>query len=178
MSKPTRPKVSNSELRAVLDRVGPHIENFNENLDLISNDIKSIEQYLATSGIRQRASVSIACTDRFPDGEAPDALDNYSGSLYRIEDSIEWAPDKGERWRVMYVQSRQSSYFELCERIAIVWPSFNGPCDELERKPLIETSAAIRLQAHKKLSKLVDAVGKLVEFQPMGDPFADDDIPF
>ena len=178
MTGPTRPKVSDPELRAALDQFGPHIENYNANLDVISKDIKSIEQYLADSGIRQRASVSIGHSDSFPEGEAPDELDNYSGPIYRTEDSIEWAPDKGDRWRLMYLQSCQSGFLELCERIAIVGPSFNGPLEEVERKPLIEASAAIRLKAHKKLSKLVNAVGKLVEFEPIAKPLTDDDIPF
>jgi hypothetical protein len=178
MSRPARPEVSDAELRAALDRVGPHIENYHENLDLISKDIKSIEQYLTDSGLRHRASVTIDHSDSFPEGEAPDELDNYSGPLYRDEELIEWGADKGERWRVMYVKTRQSGYLELCERIAIVGPSFNGPCDEVERKPLIETSAVVRLKAHKKLSKLVTAVGKLVEFQPIDAPLSDDDIPF
>lgn len=178
MTRPPRPEVSDPKLRAALDDVGPHIENYNENLDLISKDIKSIEQYLTSSGVRHRANVTIDHADSFPDDEAPDEMDNYSGPLYRNEESIEWSADKGDRWRIMYVKSRQSGYLELCERIAIVGPSFNGPSEELERKPLIETSAAIRLKAHKKLAKLVETVGKLVEFQPMVEPLTDDDIPF
>lgn len=178
MTKPTRPTVSDQELRAALDEFGPHIENFNANLDLISRDIKSVEQYLADSGIRQRASVSVGYSDSFPDDEVPDALGNYAGPLYRTRDSIEWAPDKGDRWRVMYVQTCQSGYLELCERIAMVGPSFNGPTEQLERKPLIEASAAIRLAAHKNLARLVKTVGKLVEFEPMVEPLSDDDIAF
>jgi hypothetical protein len=34
---------------------------------------------------------------------------------------------------------------------------------EIEHKPLIETSAAIRIKAYKKLPELVEAVGKSVE---------------
>jgi len=178
MSQTNRPEVSDPQLQATLDRVGPYIENYNENLDLISKDIKSIEQYLSTSGIRQRALIEVEHTDSFPEGETPDELDNYSGDLYRTEECIEWAPDKADRWRLMYVRNRRCGFLELCERIAIVGPSFNGPSDELERKPLIETSAATRLKAHKKLSVLVEAVGKLVEFQPMAETITDDDIPF
>jgi hypothetical protein len=59
MSRVTRPEVSNAELRAALDRVGPHIENYNENLDLISNDIRAIEQYLTASGVRHCAAAKI-----------------------------------------------------------------------------------------------------------------------
>jgi hypothetical protein len=174
MSQLDRPEVSNPELRAALDRVGPHIENYIENLDRISKDIKSVEQYLASSGVNQTAHMTVDRVDSFPDGERPDEMDNYSGPLHRTEESIEWSVDKGDRWRIMYVKSRQSGYLELSERIAIVGPSFNGACEELERKPLIETPAATRMKAHKNLSKLIDAVGKLVEFQPL----TDDDIPF
>jgi hypothetical protein len=174
VTKPTRPNVADPVLRAALDEFGPHIENFNANLDVISKDIKAIEEYLANSGIRQRAAVSIGHSDSFPEGEAPDALDNYSGSLLRTEDSIEWSPDHADRWRITYVQSRQDGWLELCENIAIVGPSFNGAIEEIARKPLIETSAAIRLQAHKKLSELVKAVGKLVRFEPIIEPLGDD----
>jgi hypothetical protein len=42
MSQPVRPEVSDPKLRAVLDRVGPNIENYHVNLDAISNNIRAI----------------------------------------------------------------------------------------------------------------------------------------
>jgi hypothetical protein len=57
MTRPTRPEVSNTELRATLEQVGEHIENYTANLDEMSKDIKLIEQYLVDSGIRLEASV-------------------------------------------------------------------------------------------------------------------------
>lgn len=47
MSQPVRPEVSDPKLRAVLDRVGPNIENYHVNLDAISNNIRAIEGYLS-----------------------------------------------------------------------------------------------------------------------------------
>jgi len=178
MTRPNRPDVSDPKLHDALDNVGSHIENYNQNLDLISKDIKSIEQYLSNSGIRHWVSVTFDRWDSFPEDNEPVDADNYSGPLYRKRETIQWAADNGDRWRLMYVKTRQAGHIELMDCIAMVGPSFGGATDVLERKPLIETPAAIRLKAHRKLAELVETVGRLVEYEPMVQPLTDDDIPF
>lgn len=179
MTRPSRPDVSDPDLRAALDRVGPHIENYQQNLDLISKDIKAIEHYLTTSGVRLREGVKIGYTEKFVDGDY-DVMGNYSGGITRDVERIEWAPadDRGDRWRLMYTVYRRYGQVEICERIAMFGPTFKDETDELERKPLIETSVEVRLRAHKILAKLVSQVAALVEVQPIVEPITDDDIPF
>jgi hypothetical protein len=179
MSQPVRPKVSDPKLKSALDRVGPEIENYHANLDAISNDIKSIEQYLTASGVRMAARVRIGGTNgALTDGDI-DVMGNYSGGIYEDAESIEWAPVNGDddRWRLMWVLVRNHGELELCENIAIAGPTYNGPSERLERKPLIETSVAVRLRAHKHLAALVEEVGKMVEVRPLAVKEADE-IPF
>jgi hypothetical protein len=177
MSRPTRPEVSDGALRAALDRVGPHIENYNATLDAISKDIKAVEQYLLSSGVRLNAYVEIGRNKGFPEGEGWDGSDNYSGPIYCDVENIEWAPsdDSGERWRIMYAKFRWHGEMEIYERIVFHESTFNGPNETLEWKPLIETPVAIRLQGHKHLAELVTNVGKLVEVRPFIETT---DIPF
>ena len=188
MTQPTRPDVSDPALRAALERVGPHIENYRQRLDLISNDIKAIEEYLTASGVRLSESVDIGYTETFTDGD----YDNCSGGrIARDAERIEWGPidELGDRWRLLYVLVRRhgevegvtaSSYapIAISERVAVFGPTFKGGAEILERKPLIETSIAVRLKAHKNLAKLVSKLGTLVEVQPIVVPTTGDDIPW
>jgi hypothetical protein len=191
MTRPTRPNVSDPDLRAALERVGPHIENYQQNLDLISTDIKAIERYLTVSGVRLSEGVNIGYTETFTDGD-DDATGNYSRGIARDVERIEWGPvdEHGDRWRLLYAIVRRlgeveegvtPSYapIDLRERIATVFgPTFTGGAEYLERKPLIETPVAVRLKAHKNLAKLVSKLGTLVEAQPLIVPITLDDIPW
>jgi hypothetical protein len=176
MTRPTRPAVSDPDLRAALERVGPHIENYQQHLDLISEDIKAIEQYLTVSGVRLSEGVDIGYTETFADG-AYDVASNRSGSFARDVERIEWGPldEHWDRWRLLYVVERRqveeegvaASYtpIAISERIAVFEPTFKGGVEGRERKPLIETAVAVRLKAHKHLAKLVSKLGTLVEVE-------------
>ena len=168
MPRIPRPEVSSPELRSALDRVGSHIENYNENLDRLSKDILSIEQYLTASGVRETAYVKVGYSEEFTDGEY-DVLRNYSGGIARDVENIEWGPVSDEpraRWRLMFHRFRRLGSVDICEGIAIAGPTFADGGTRLEYKPLIETPAGIRLNAHKHLGKLVERIGQSVEFTP------------
>lgn len=191
MTRPTRPDVSDPDLRAALEQVGPHLEKYQQNLDLISKDIKAIEQYLTVSGVRLSEGVNIGYTETFTDGD-DDATGNYSRGIARDVERIEWGPvdEHGHRWRLLYAIVRRlgeveegvtPSYapIDISERIrAVFGPTFKGGAEYLERKPLIETSVGVRLKAHKNLAKLVSKLGKLVEAEPLIVPITLDDIPW
>src|SRR5262245_24437838 len=190
MTNPIRPNVSDPDLRAALERVRPHLEKYQQNLDLISKDIKAIEQYLTVSGVRLSEGVNIGYTETFTDGD-DDAAGNYSRGIARDVERIEWGPvdEHGHRWRLLYAIVRRRGEVEegvtpsyapidISERIATVFgPTFKGGAEYLERKPLIETSVGVRLKAHKNLAKLVSKLGKLVEAEPLIVPITLDDIP-
>ena len=160
MPRLTRPQVTDPELRAALDRVGPHIENFNENLDHISNDIRAIEQYLTSSGVRLYASVRIGWTEEFTDGDY-DVLKNYSGGIDRDEQQIVWAPADGEcdRWRLTYRTVRRHGEIEIVERIAIAGPTFTGDPEVLENRPLIKPGEN-EASGTQVFGELVEKVGR------------------
>ena len=170
MPRITRPEVSSPELRAALDRVGSHIENYNENLDRLSNDIRAIEQYLTASGVRQWAYVTIGqVEDELTDGDLDEA-GFYSGGIARNVENIEWGPvngEEGSRWRVVYHKFRVLGRVDICDQVLLTGPAFTPGGTTIERKPLIETPASTRLQAHKSLATLVERIGQLVEFTPM-----------
>lgn len=158
MSPLNRPTVSSRELRAALETAGPHIENFNENLDAMSSDIRAIEKYFTDSGIRIRATVE--CGTYKPDPGV------------RVEEQLEWGPveESDGPWRLLYVEVRA----ELNEEIS----EFNAP-EEILRKPLIETPVETRISAYPSLPKLVSCLGQLVTVKRTPTPtITDDDIPF
>jgi hypothetical protein len=167
MTRPTRPEVSDPDLRTTLERVGSYIENYTANLDAISNDIKAMEKYLAESGIRLRASVPVK----------PPVIETGDFECFKIDERLEWAPEDDDipfetgnsRWRIMYHLNRAPGRFDEDRFIA------NGDdAETIERRPLIETSIAIRLKTHRHLAALVHQIGKTVEVWPK--PY--DDIPF
>ena len=82
MTRPTRPEVSDPKLRTALDRVGPHIENYRQNLDLISRDIKAVEEYLTTSGVRMVARVQFGTRGYSPSPKS-DVTGDYPGAWYK-----------------------------------------------------------------------------------------------
>lgn len=173
MTKPSRPEVSDPQLRAALDAVGEHIENYTENLDFVSKDIKGVEQYLSASGIRTGAHVKLGHTEEFTDGDY-DMLRNYSGGIHRDVENIEWAPadEREERWRLMYVKFRRFGEVEICEGIAIAGPTYTGFTETLDRRPLIEAPLEVRLQGHRLLPRLVREIASRVEvrrFDPTSD---------
>ena len=178
MTRPSRPEVSDRELRDALDLVGSHIENYNSNLDAISKDIKAIEGYLTDSGVRVNEYVRIGYTEEFTDGDY-DAGRNYAGGIQRDVENIEWGPVDGDgsRWRLMYCKFRRFGQIDICEGVALAGPTYAGASQYLESKPLIETSVAIRLRAHQQLPKLLEKIAKAVEVRPMVLPISDDDIP-
>lgn len=164
MTKPSRPDVSDPHLRAALDGFGEHIENYTENLDLVSKDIKGIEQYLTTSGVRIGAGVKIGHTEEFTDGDY-DIFRNYSGGVARDVERIDWAPldEREERWRLMYVKYRRFGQVEISEGIALAGPTFTDFPETLDRRPLIEAPVEVRLRGHRVLPQLVREISSLVE---------------
>lgn len=177
MSK-IRPEVGDPSLRAALAEVGPHIENYQQNLDTISRDIKAVEQYLSSSGVRVSAFVNLGYSEMLPDGEKEDVMGNYSGPVLRDVERLEWGPiDGGDRWRLNYFKFRRFGEMELVEKIAI-FKTYQGDALLIERKPLIETPVEIRIRCHKELSALVRAVAKAVEVLPIDPMVTDADIPF
>jgi hypothetical protein len=170
VTKPTRPTVSEPALQQALSAVGPHIENYHENLDAVSNDIRNIERYLADSGIRVSARIRIGGSGTRTVGPI-DVLQNYSGEIYEDDEYLEWGPisEQENKWRVLWRKTRCHGELELCEGIAIAGPTFNGASEVLDSRPLIETTVATRLAAHKHLAALVREVGKQVEIRPIGE---------
>lgn len=176
MAKPTRPAVSDPALQEALSAVGPNIENYHQNLDAVSNDIRNIERYLVDSGIRLSACIRIGGSGART-VEPIDVLQNYSGEIYEDDEYLEWGlvSEQENKWRVLWRKTRCHGELELCEGIAIAGPTFNGPSEVLDCRPLIETTVAIRLAAHKHLAALVREVGKQVEIRPVGEQ---EEIPF
>ncbi|HWB15892.1 MAG TPA: hypothetical protein VG538_05745 [Vicinamibacterales bacterium] len=177
---PVRPKVSDPALQTAIDEAGPNIENYYTNLDGVSADIKSVEQYLTSSGIRIPAEVHLPGKGIELEGEI-DVLENYSGRIWQDEEAIQWTADPKniDRWRLLWTKRRKWGELELCERVAIAGPTFNGPVEPLEDKPLLETPVDVRLRAHKQLGELIRVVSKSVEIQPHETSWAEsDDIPF
>jgi hypothetical protein len=181
VAKPARPDVSDPALKQALDAAGPAIEEYHANLDLISRDIKAVEQYLISSGIRIPTKVRVTGTGFQISPEEPFDSEFFSGEIFEDDDYLEWCPitDDSDRWRLMYRQVRHYGHLELCDGIAVQGPSLDGRSEEIAFSPFIETPVAVRLRVHRGLPELVAQVGKQVSVRPLDTkPLSDEDIPF
>jgi hypothetical protein len=178
---PTRPDVSDPALKAALESAGPAIEDYHTNLDAISRDIKSVEEYLSRSGIRVPIKVRVYGSGFAIASDEPFNSNWFSGEIYEDDDYLEWSPisEGSDRWRIMHHQVRHFGSMEIHDGIALEEPSLDGRSEELAFTPLIETPVAVRLRVHRGLANLVEEIGKQVQVRPLTQPtLTDDEIPF
>jgi hypothetical protein len=167
---PSRPTFSDPELQKTLEHVAPRIDTFQASLDALSEDIKSLEKYLDASSVRMEFARIFDGSSVITD-EPEDVMGNYSGGIHQDSESVEWAADKTSgRWRLLYKRERAHGELELCENIAICGPTFNGPTEVLELKPLIETPLTVRLRARKVLPMLLEDVAVAFPMEPLKVP--------
>jgi hypothetical protein len=175
------PAFSSPELQKAINDVRPVLEGADEARNRVSNDIKSLEQYLQDLGLK--------CSFRYTLGKGfvPEN-DQYvqhfleeSGSADGAvkEEALVWGPDCNGNSRLLYELSRWNG----C--LAIDIPG--GPLfwDEAtlsrDAKPLIETKFDIRKRMYNRLSDFVKALAAEFSIEcelPVDSKTSQDDIPF
>ena len=163
MTTPLRPTVSDPALQATLDECGPNIENYHANLDNISNDIKAVEQYFASSGVRVERGIAFAFGPIIHD-------DTYS-PLSQVIELLRWAPDpkNPDRWRLLWTRVNVRPPDMPDEKELFVSArdaTFQGRAEILDDKPLLETPLNVRHAAHAYLSELVRELSGAVAPRP------------
>ncbi|MEM7204698.1 MAG: hypothetical protein AAF628_30855 [Planctomycetota bacterium] len=162
-------------LQQTMARCGPVIEGYEGRLDAASADITQLEAYLGTyvqECLVHELSGGIASCPELDQQQG--LIGGFSGGEY-ITGEFEYLVFQRERgrWRLMYVRSRAEGHLAM-----------GGPdpvwCVEqkLERRPLIETKADVRLRAVKVLPAFLEAVAQALGMEPNTNTVDYGDIPF
>lgn len=145
---------SDERLRRAVDETKSAIGDRNQNLDRISEDIKQLERYLESCGVRERIEVHLAGGPTVL-GEAWEVQETGEGAAEDVSEFTTWEKIANQdRWRIMYLKSRRKGWF--C--VDAGGFSFEGIPQVLDHRPLIETPAIIRLRASEVLPDLVKAI--------------------
>jgi hypothetical protein len=161
------PPINNPTLRDAVAEASQRVNSYTDTLDTISADIRNIEKWFDSSGVRLKMQVTldkseVSCLPHgtiVMDWDAPEVTDNS-----QTVETVEWAPMADGRWRLLY---REAFHEWTCLELYAV----NGDRKITDRqcRPLIETPASVRLRVLPALAELVQAVAaKLPEKDAIG----------
>lgn len=183
MSHRNIPSFSSRELQKAVTEERTALEGSDEARNRVSNDIKALEAYLQSLGLKVpfRHGLGKAFVD--PGGkdgqQLAASLEEYGGSACTIEEEVlAWAPNDRGRFRLLYELVRWEGHIDV--------DIPGGPlfCDEStvqrDAKPLIETKFEVRNRMYTYLPDFVRALSShLTVGQPDTLPeLVPDDIPF
>ena len=138
-------------LQQALEVATPHIEGFSANLDAMSEDIKTLEDYLNDKQVRVVIEHEFATYGRERHGE---------GVTQESEHLV--FGNSGNRWRVFYKRIRMRGSYHMEMESCIQW--FRA--DFLETRPLIEAKTEVRVRAHKALPDFLKKVARHFAIDP------------
>lgn len=149
------PEVRHPSLKHSVARTAQKIEGFTVTLDGISQDIKAIEKWLQDCQVRVEVEAvyytSPLQTDR------PEDLDSRGVPVVRVMRALAWAetPD-AKAWRLQFREyvARGAMSLENGE--------FLNPPELVQSRPLIETPAAVRMQAVEGIGMLLEKIAEVV----------------
>ena len=144
------PSFNSPALTGAVEETAAQVQGFTQNLDKMSADIKKLEEYYLTSGIRVVVEAPIST------GES-------------VLWTNEWGltPEEHDRWRIVYLRQACTWHPEYETYVA------DGEIEEY--RPLIEIPVAVRLRAYRALPDLVREIGQQVTVHPLE---AIPDLPF
>lgn len=127
-------------------------------LDVVSDDIRELEQYFLESGLRTPILIEFHDSGIIP--EEGNDLDTCAGRIYLLfVETVAWEPIGGETsWRLTYRKEK---------RLGIMAPTggMDGPTfdhsEDMEHCPLVEAPANDRIRAHRALPELLQEAGAL-----------------
>jgi hypothetical protein len=158
----TTPKVNSPSLAQTLKSIGSRVEGYTETLDAISEDIKSVERWLKDSGVRLEVEIVYRNRESVTDPAASvgvgsiDIAGPWRGR--RDTAAVAWGPtDSGNAWRLLHRVRAGEGIWEEGE-----WCWDNPEPELLDARPLIETTAQIRLGLGDALEKLVKAIASVI----------------
>lgn len=158
----TTPKVNSPSLAQTLKSIGSRVEQYIETLDAISEDIKSVERWLKDSGVRLEVEIVYRESEEVTDPSAATAMRLHIAGPFRGRRdtaAVAWGPtdSSGNAWRLLHRVRTGEGVWEEGE-----W-AWDSPEPELvDARPLIETTAQIRLGLGDALEKLIEAIASMV----------------
>lgn len=151
-------KFSDERLQKAVNEAWSALDQRLDKLNRISHDIKELERHLEASSVRERIEHRFGGSASGVGSEAEfvAACEAGGGPAERIDEYITWEMN-GERWRVMYLKTRQEGFLdEVVPRLFL----FEGEPQVVDHRPLIETPAEVRLRAGDALSDFVAIFGE------------------
>jgi len=136
------PSFSSPELQRAVEAAHPYIAGLDEARNKISADIKSLEEYLAASGLKTEFSYSLGPQDA------------VSATPLVVEEHLLWATDRSTgKFRLLYEPCRWLGFLFDPDGQDPLYP--DPSILESERKPLIETKIEVRMKMHEHLPAFV-----------------------
>lgn len=149
------PTFHDPRLQEALEIAKPHIEGFPSNLDRISEDIKTFEEYL-NDHVSEVIEFELSSGDCEYSEDAP--------GLYHVERETEHLVygRSGKRWRVFYKKVQWEGEDGDDSSFSLEWKVAHFR----ESRPLIETKAQVRIRASKVLPDFLKKVARHFAIEP------------
>lgn len=151
------PSFNSYDLHKAVEAASEKLNLFQNDLNRISEDIKKLEGHLVRKGINVPARV--LCAEEFNVDRITEDMDfGAYGYGTLVEHYVSWEETEKSGFRLMYTHLRQQNCARTLRRGNRVPHGDEGEVEIVEKRPLIETKAAVRMQAHEHLPKLVEAL--------------------
>jgi len=159
----SRPAFHSRSLQEALAEAAPHLENIPQNLDAISEDIKTLERYLETVGVRVPVSLPMGHGEEYGNTQSGKHCD-LSTEVEEFNEIVEWAQVQGkDRWRILYRKVRRTGTLQTTyDGSSAPWSLSWKDAETVTTTPLIETPLPIRLRGFKQLPQLLRTLGEHV----------------
>jgi hypothetical protein len=175
---PATPAFQSSTLRNAVAASRDALEGFNAARDAVSNDIKTLEAYLLSTGVTQtfRFALGKSIATDGNDAAFASALEYGGGASGTIEENaIVWGETTGGKWRLLF---ETNSWDGSVEVDAPGGPYFWDEATlSREVKPLIETKLEIRIAYYEHLPQFIRAFADTLRIGPLRVGI-DDEVPF
>jgi hypothetical protein len=152
------PPINNPILRDAIAEAAPRVNGYTDTLNNISDDIKNVEKWLDSSGVRVTVQVTLHESEV---NETPQVLslagDSEVTDYSQTVETVEWAPMADGRWRLLLR--------EACHKwtaLELIGVTSDTKITERQCRPLIEAPASVRLRVLPALAELVKAVAARV----------------
>jgi hypothetical protein len=155
------PDFQHPSLKRTVARTAPRIEAFTATLDRVSQDIRAAEKWLRDHQVRIEAEAVYHTSSL--QTERPDALESGTAPVTQVTRAVGWAETlDGKAWRLQFREYHAEGVVHLEHGVALDPPRL------AHSRPLIETPAAIRLEAVDTLPRLLEKIAAAIPGETAG----------
>ena len=147
------PAVNSAELQSALQTASDKLDSYQETLNHISADIKTIETYLKQKSITFPFSYAMSF---YLEGEEFEECLDFGVRIHGTchQELLAWDEENDSGFRLRYVKTRRENTTKD-QRGRDLPTGKEGPLEILERRPLIECKTHIRATAYNHLPKFL-----------------------